>query len=756
MKTTSRALIALLISQQIVWLPQAHAAPPAGSAYFNDRDKEVAYVQDATSEGVNQLNSILCFVKSMGGADLINQGNYVALIDESVCDSESRSDAGKSSANNDGESAPQYVRALVNATRDTNDDPMVIKAWVSISAGNGTPATVYARVTATEAPSTSNPYGVFRMDYCGKTPALPGCIFNGFIDASASGIQYFEREAVPGQSRDRALKLNRSGETGSGALNDAPSGGGGKTFTFAYDDQYFRRSDGTVDQCFSRDRNDTGVRESVWRYGLYDATSGTRIDRNGGFPVKYTSGTTTHQGYVGYYGMHFPGGVNVPDGATITKQSFAANDAGQTYTLVKAGGKLMKFEKNQTTLDGIKNVRFNFGAFNGHVPGTANTQGKQLEAYWDGSKFVVTGEFSCGQNGCKTQSYDTAVEVSNNNGWIAQYGNGLFGFSQSLGGEVFVKFNQAAPNATTEVFYRTQTAVYPDDMGAIGTLHCLRDCPDASSLGSYDPTNGSSSPFIGSTVNQFAPTSATISYTLNSTTGNLERSGSAVTYDGETGGQYRHGIRSGKLVPAANLADIACFNGSPNYCEHRTNQLDTFYMWETGPNPWNQFSGLKDGSGDFLTFDAPLQVTFNVPNDPTQYGPSADSRVVLQYNGFGNLFGIPGHCVSPLNNQQVSCGAEKARYVAAFSIPFDDTIGRVTTANGTPYLVGALEREIRLARKNLGVCTTRPGLGTLPAATGLPSAADLKNPASASDATYIGEPPTITDAPRVVQGVVKY
>ena len=762
MKNHQRALIAALIANQLTWLPLAHAAAPADSAYATDHAKEITYVQDATSEGIGQLNSILCYIKSMGASQMVNEGDYAALVDEAQCDGDSRSDAGKSGSSNEGESAPQYSRNTVRAERDSDNDPMIVRAWVPVNAGSGgTPATVYARVSASEAPSTSNPYGVFRMDFCGKISGQSSCAFNGFIDASSAGIQYFERESMgPGQNDDRALQLTRDSATGTGqgALNNTPPVGVGKTFTFAYDSAYFRRADGATDQCFARDRNDPGVRESAWRYGLYDATTGARVDRNGGFPVKYTSGTSAYQGYVGYYGMHFPGGVAVPNGATVTKQNFSANDAGESYTLVKTDGKLTKFTKNSTSLDGIKNVRFNFSAFGADVPGVAGTQGKQLEAYWDGGKFVLTGETACGANGCKANSTGYPQDTSGT-GWTTGYQGGMFGFSQSLGGEVFVNLSGTNPTSATQVFYRTQALVYPEDMAAIGTLHCLRDCPDADSLAAYDPNNFASSPFIGSTVNQFAPTSATISYTLDASTGALQRGGNAVIFDGEAGGQFRNGIRSGKLFPASNLAQVACGPGLPGqYCEHRANGLDTFYICETGPNSWNQFTGLKDGSGNFLKFDAPLQVAFSVPDDAAKYGTNAASQIILQYNGFGSLFGIPGQCFSQDNNQPVSCNSNsgKVRYVPAFSIPFDETLGRVTLSGGPDYLVGSLEREIRLARKTLGTCTGRSALATLPNASGLPTASGLKNPSDPADASYIGEPPTVTASPRVVQGVKKY
>ena len=92
-------------------------------------------------------------------------------------------------------------------------------------------------------------------------------------------------------------------------------------------------------------------------------------------------------------------------------------------------------------------------------------------------------------------------------------------------------------------------------------------------------------------------------------------------------------------------------------------------MWATGPNAWNQFAALKDAGGEFVTFDPPLQLNYTVPTGAA-YGAYAGRNIVLQYNGFGDLFGIPGKCVSLVTNEAVSCNTAEARYVPEFMIPF--------------------------------------------------------------------------------------
>jgi hypothetical protein len=197
------------------------------------------------------------------------------------------------------------------------------------------------------------------------------------------------------------------------------------------------------------------------------------------------------------------------------------------------------------------------------------------------------------------------------------------------------------------------------------------------------------------------------------------------------------------------------------FCDWAVNSADVYYQWQTGPNTWNQFSAVKDSAGNFVHFDAPLDVTFKVPVG-AQYGSYANTSLILQYNSFGNLSGIPGSCVSATTNQPVNCGAQNSRYVPQFVIPYDPSAnpqqGVVTTsANGvtTTYLVKWLQREIRFAQKNPSVCQT-DGL-TAPTNVQLPTQSQLKDPSDSSNTdVYLGVQPTVTSAPRVVQGDVKY
>lgn len=236
----------------------ASAAPSATSAYITDAQS--SFVADQTSEGINQVNSIMCYVGAMAPSAMVNNGNYIALIDDTKCDTGGRDKASNSGSGSSGSTASQYSTATVNSSRTSNSDPMIGKVWVDENE-DGQQMTIFVHAAATTAPTSTNPYGTFRMDFCGKAASGGSCLFNGFIDASSTGLSYFETGSMGGGSRVIALTLNADGTTsGTGRMSvdeTSPFGPSTSTnFTFAYNSTYFRRYDGTYDQCFSRDSTD--------------------------------------------------------------------------------------------------------------------------------------------------------------------------------------------------------------------------------------------------------------------------------------------------------------------------------------------------------------------------------------------------------------------------------------------------------------------------------------------------------------------
>ncbi len=214
--------------------------------------------------------------------------------------------------------------------------------------------------------------------------------------------------------------------------------------------------------------------------------------------------------------------------------------------------------------------------------------------------------------------------------------------------------------------------------------------------------------------------------------------------------QYQTGINSGRLF--TSLAAAQCADNPQMYCDGQTANLDVYYVWQTGSNSWNQFAAVEDGTGAFVQFDAPLLVKYTVPAG-AQYGSYAGTTLVLQYGGFGQLWGIPGTCVDPVTNATVSCSGQNVENVSAFEIPDDPTVG-VVTSGQTTYLVKWLQRAILFAQQNLSVCTA--AALNLPVGVSLPDTSSLQNTTDPNSPIYIGAQPTVTGQPRVIQGVVEY
>jgi hypothetical protein len=713
----------------------ALATPPSTSPYATDSQN--VHVQDATSEGVNQLNMVLCIMNAMSPAALVNAGPYIALVDKNKCDTSGRDSASNSSSTSSGAgAAPNYMNAIVDVTRADNASPMIFKAWMSLTE-QGTATTVYVKGTVTQAPSTSLPYGVFHLDYLGKAGGTTQ--FNGYIDSTANNISYFENSAGGGGggAQTSALALTAGSTTsGSGSMSDA-----GTTFDFAFNTGFFRRTDGTNDKCF--DRSQTNADKSVWRYGTYNATDGSRVDQsNPGFPIIASYGGSSYYGFASFWGINFQGldlntiaDSNPIAGLTVNDQRQGNTSA---YTLSKLSGKLTKYTLASTTLSAIDGFPIqawgNFYALTGNNAALLNVN--QVEMHWDNTAqhFVITGQQTCSPNCITTPLAGNATPT-----FTASAQFDINGYSQSLGGQLSIPHSASYTGAAT-VNYYTQSTVIPGSAGAPTALYCLNNCVTSASLGAY---TGSNSPFSAGTTSQWYSGNNRVAYAFGST--GLTESSNSVTASSIAlqnastyfTGMNQQGIRTGRLF----TTDLTGVGGCPNtYCEPNTD----YYTWETGPNQWNQSLWLKQGS-TVVTLDPPQNIAYTVTHADDPSDTWLGKSIQLQFSGFGNLWGIPGHCVDPVDNSVVAC-SQNVRYVPEFALADGDTM----SLGGTPLIIRALDEELRL--KSVSCAGT--GLAA-PSHMTVPTSAGLHDPSSSSDTAYIGTQPTVTGAPKVIHGVVQ-
>ena len=200
----------------------AFAVPGSDSAYITDI--QTSQVEDATSRGIGDVNMIACIMHAMRPDALVNEPSYVALIDKDKCDSQKRSSTANANASDGAQGAANYMTATVTSTRQSNTTPMIAKAWLDLDEGGGH-VQVSVHISATEAPSDANPYGAFRLDYCGQLDGAGACLMRGFLEAASGQINYYDSNTGD-QVQTTAMNLAVTGSGGNGRLEIHGGGDG--------------------------------------------------------------------------------------------------------------------------------------------------------------------------------------------------------------------------------------------------------------------------------------------------------------------------------------------------------------------------------------------------------------------------------------------------------------------------------------------------------------------------------------------------
>lgn len=751
--------------------------PPTSGAYVTDKQEQ--YVQDAATDAIANANQTICFIANIRADAMVNKGHYIALVDSNACKTAGK-DASQSSSTAS-VTATNYDQHSATVTRADNNSPQILKGHVQMMGGDGnTPFAIYTHGSNSAAPTTALPNGQFYLDYAGflrtatqaNTPSANkqsgSEFFRGKVAAAAAGVTMSEIGAW-GSTR---LYSKGNGDSGSGIVENI-NNSNTSNYTFGYNSRYFCRDVGG-EKCF--DRSIANANISVWRYGLYDST-GKQFDiSNPSFDIKDADGGYGHASYWGIWTN-----AAQTDGMALKNQK----DPTISYTLKKSGGKLIKHQQNQVTLDVIKNNRFQFYKGQASANNNVLAQGSSYEASWDGSNFIISNKINCGLTGCFSEkivdSSNVAqpITLSANDLNLEMGGYGVYGWSPSLGGGSLALLREALINANPGTYangvrYESVNMVLPNE-AVPSSLTCVNNCPTPTSLaGASNSVIASGNAFELLTQDKWGgtPLASAISYTWDSVNYSL-------TFDGDSthplsnsqlpaanllSPKYNWGLSTGALVDSAQVAigaamDCDGVGGNTDMCDYKARDLPVYYTFETGPQNWNIATFLKKSDNSYVTFSPPLDATYNVPTDPT-YGDSSGATMHLQFNGFGDLQGIPGKCISPTDNAEVSCGPTTS-WVSAFSIPTGDTV----TINNTIYYVKWLNRQVNFklvsgdhtANSNItdGIIDMCVGC-TLPAAMVLTG--DANDPSvSANAAVYSGPYDNVDFSlkPAVIQGLVQ-
>ena len=753
-------------------LPAAFALVPSQGAQADhtdyDTDKTKVFVQERVSEALEQVNSILCMFDQTkyGDASLFNSKDYyIALVDESLCSERDSTDkAGESSAGGTSASgAKQYTEFKVKSERTDATKPQVVSAFVKIKGPNEMPMNVQAKMEITEPASDFNPVGAFTLSYVGSFPNFPIPVMKGIVksdrDSQGRVVIKFAESIAPGGQEISSMKaaLQKNTEGGAGTVYQKENfpgqgpgtGGQPSTSSFVYNKTNFKRQDEKGAACLSR----TSYETSAWRYGLYNISNGARVDVTSGFPINTKQDGSGSFGFLSYYGLFLPPGTDaLGDGANVYRIDRGANAPVVTpYTLKIRNGKLKRFTRSDVTLGSLKNI-----PLEGMIPvmGDANAFTSIKRVQWDGTSLSIVASATMGQGG-PPQWTPLASPQPITSSTMLMFGDlGLF--SQALGGQVRIKlegcnpvnpFNPAlgvscsTPTAATKVVFFKESSVQPSDSTVPATLSCYENCPKAGASG----MNKGDLTYL----NDGNPRNYAFSDGL------LRDGGNPVTLNEAPDGQP-WGFNSGPIFDPTpgNLNALACPWNPAQVCGWRAwSELSEFYTWETGPNNWNKFTTVVDSGNKPVTFDPPLPVKFTYPVGTGGINPTpvdqkyAGNTFFLQYSGFGSLQGIPGKCFNPEDPSDTSldCSKPGRRWVPEFTIPGGST---AMDANGdTPkYYIKPLEVEQRMSKVADTECAS---LKIVDLSSSWPSLEkDWTDPA-------LGTEPQITDAPRVIAGVLQ-
>ncbi len=718
------------------------------------KDKVDVWVRDEAGEALKIANEIICSVKQTKFQEFVNAGDYNAQIDTSLCKDTSEKGQEKGTSTSDSgnsSSQPEYEMWVVNSSHAGAGEPVIVRFWIS-DEGDGDrsmPQMIKAELKISESASDENPLGRFKLTFGGypmmngvvdDTADMKGVMYTATADSGElllkfslkQGHDNFEWVQQLVISRDKANDSGKGISRFSSFENcqcnpheDGCNCGGIKNVSFDYNANFVAgmNTDDNKTTCF--DRNNPHV--SVWSYGLYDST-GKRVKRNSGFSIKSTSGDKEFHGWVGYHGLWMPEEANITNGSTVEKMEWNNNgSSGEQYEVFMAGGRLEKHTRKNMTLNDIKNIPLSWHSCD-------ETSCQEYRVVWNGTSLVKDG-YRNEETQYMWQDLTTPETVT-----FSEYDWNFHFWSEALGGSGMIEIrdhmNQMITiSSTTKVIFHIVEMVAPGDT-IPATLTCYNECPDPSKLSDMNP-------YFGDMHNWDPENITAYDYTFNTSTMELNYDGTAIVLN--TQGQNQWGIHTGALFEntSENLDALKCDWDDTKICPWKAwTALSVYYTWNTGPDQWNKFTTIKNiTTGDFETFEQPLNLKYTHNKTGSEFD---GVTFYLNYEGFGNLHGMPHVCINPETGEEANCD-ENAHWVPLLHLPDGSLLTSADTV-AAEYVVKGLQKEQRMKKVDMTNCTDA-GLDAN-VSYEYPEDSELVPP-------EIGDIPEVTDAPAVIGGVVQ-
>jgi hypothetical protein len=319
------------------------------------------WTEDKANEVVQYANEFACIISNSRG-DLFGNGSWEALIDEGDC----------FNADTDSRGGPQYAQSLMTSTRASENDPQNVVAFFT-SRMDDYEQKFIANISGRQSPVDAAPFGdwsfSFRLAASEQFPDFESTAANapafGFVniteDDAANTVQIISADGARNplspnvlvDSTRSIIRLDRGEDTGefigvtTGEDANSDNVIAGKTSG----SHYYRVEWTGVDAsdlsnlgaasssaCVSRGNS----YQTVHKYGLFNNSTGERIDLSGGFGFSY-GGSDANRGYAGNWGVWFENEGSTSFSPSSPSLAITPNDEDITAASFSwAGGKTYK------------------------------------------------------------------------------------------------------------------------------------------------------------------------------------------------------------------------------------------------------------------------------------------------------------------------------------------------------------------------------------------------------------------------------
>jgi len=652
------------------------------------RDRPTAMIRESSLETFDKVSNYLCLLASSNYQTQIDKGAFNASVDADVCLRPGQSARTDGAGNEE----TNLAHGVVIADKLSDTEGVRVRAWFSAvvdrpGSSLTEAVTIHLKADITEGVTTSRPLGSFNLSWTirsssqstlleyGTAKTMPGSTgptvvqanwrnlwdANNKLENNAAASLNFDElgRLVNGLAHSQAFGIDNSGAPKTGDVT------GAHNRTIAFNEGFFQTRQGTtLDLCRSR----TEVKTNIFKYGLYNSSNSSRVNKLFGMPIETATGV---KGWASGSGISLQNGQSLASGSILRSGK-------ERFTLLAGPGKLFRHVRRNLPQSEIMNrdivLRQNSVDYFGQLSENSQTvSSTTVKSY----KFTYTKTSASSGSTWTLASGEIPLDT--------QWGKNYHFISPKFRGGITAYFSG---NQLLEVFFFTVDQNI-SGLSSSTQLYCYDSCPKA------PITKVGTKPLIQRSDAVYSP--ALKIYRFNTTDLTL--------YESQVGGMYpatfaptvvlgdldnpiKNFFETGPFI-ASDVYDAFIQSQQPNW---RINAVSTYYKWQTGLNHFNRLGQLQRADGSVVQFDPLLFFDYihTQANDRDGAANSSYYDQTFKLNFAGTKFaGIP--LISDNN---------EFKNTDAFALADGTKLG----AN-LEYMVKAMIYEQRMAAKDSSSCS---------------------------------------------------